>query len=89
MTKKFIIEDEAHAALQGEYAIFEDAVVELKKRMEIPWDQKPNVCPCTSWKTCGRNYEIIEYDTSSKPWKEIDRKAVLEISSKVTKWLLK
>lgn len=89
MAKIFLIEDEAHAELQGEYATFKDAVVELKRRMNIPWNQEPNICPCTSWKTCGRNYEIVEYETDKKPWKEINRTLVLAISQKMKKWLLK
>ncbi len=89
MAKIFVIEDEAHAEWQGEYATFEDVVSELKKRMNIPWDQKPNICPCISWQTCGRNYEIVEYDTEGELWKEIKRTAALEISLKGTNWLLK
>ena len=83
----FVIEDERHAEGQGEFATFEEAVAELQRRSILPWDEAPNVAPCMSWKTCGRNYEVIEYDTSSTPWREIQRHAVLEISASGTVWL--
>ena len=89
MTKLFVIEDEKHAENQGEYPSFEAAVTELQKRMTIPWDQEPNRCPCEAWETCGRTYEIVEYDTDIQPWKELNRKAILNISATETSWLLK
>ncbi|WP_445721292.1 hypothetical protein [Flavobacterium sp.] len=83
----FIIEDEIHAEPQkGEYKTFEDAFVELKKRAAIPWNEKPNRCPCTNWKDCERNYQIIEYDTTKISWKELKRKDILTISAKGVKW---
>ncbi len=90
MSSIFIIYDEAHAETQdGEYKTFEEAKTALKKRMEIPWDKDPNLAPCTEWKTCGRRYEIIEYDTSDIPWKEISSVPALNISAKEIKWSLK
>ncbi len=83
---KFFIEDESHAEWQdGEYDSFESALAELKRRAEIAWDQEPNVCPCTSWKTCNREYAILECETD--PWNEIRRVSVLEVSSKGNNWL--
>jgi len=87
MAKVFIIEDEAHGEFQWKYDTFEDAITELRKRMNIPWNQKPNICPCISRKTCSRNYEIIEYETNDKPRKEIKRTSILKISSKTVKRL--
>jgi hypothetical protein len=84
----FSIEDELHAESQGDYVTFEEAVAELKRRSLLPWNEWPNVAPCTSWKTCGRNYEIIEYDTSITPWKEIRRIPALEIRAEGIKWFL-
>jgi hypothetical protein len=83
----FVIEDESHAELQGEFPTFEGAVTELRRRSLLPWDETPNVAPCKSWKTCGRRYEVIEYDISTMPWKEVQRQAVLEISASGAKWL--
>lgn len=76
------IEDERHAEPQdGRYSSFDEAMAELKRRADLPWDEPPNVAPCASWKSCGRNYEIVEYDTSARPWKELRRVPVLEISA--------
>ena len=83
----FIIDDDIHCELQdGEYNSFDEALHELKRRSLIPWDEYPNRCPCTSWKTCERNYSIIEYDPSSIPYKEIQKVFVLTISAKGVNW---
>ena len=58
----FVIEDEAHAEPHGEFDALESAVAELRRRAEIAWDRAPNLAPCVEWKTCGRRYEIVEYD---------------------------
>ena len=83
----FVIEDEAHAEWCGQFVSYEAALQELKTRAKLPWDIEPNKCPCTSWKTCGRRYEIIEFDNlNGKPWKEISRNPILTISSKGVAW---
>src|SRR4051812_41266344 len=76
----FIIEDEIHAEQHGEYASFDQALAELRRRASMPWDQPPNAAPCMSWRTCGRKYMVIEYDASRQPWKELRREPVLSIS---------
>ena len=82
-----MIEDEQHAEPQaGEFTSLADAVAELKRRAELPWDQPPNVAPCTSWRTCRRTYEVVEYDTSVTPWKDLRRIPYLEISSAGVQW---
>ena len=84
----FAIEDEQHAEPQeGRFLSLADALAELKRRAALPWDQLPNVAPCTSWRTCGRTYEIVEYDTSARPWKELRRIPCLRISSDGVQWL--
>jgi hypothetical protein len=83
----FIIEDESHAEPQkGEFLTFGEAYRELEKRSKIPWNESPNRCPCTNWKDCERKYQIINYDTTQTPWKELQRKNVLTISAKGVKW---
>jgi hypothetical protein len=82
----FVIEDEAHAEWCGEYTTREEAVTELKVRSLVPWDQAPNVAPCTSWRTCGREYVLLEFDTGTEPWKELSRTPALSVSSAGAKW---
>jgi hypothetical protein len=82
----FLIEDEIHAEHQGQFASFDEAMVELRRRAEVPWDQLPNVAPCTNWKNCGREYVVIEYDDSHVPWKEIRRVLVVDLSASGVKW---
>jgi len=84
----FKIEDEWHAELQnGDFPSLTAAAMKLRRLAEIPWDQVPNIAPCTSWRTCGRKYEVVEYDTSVDPWRQIRRLAVLVIDSHGTRWL--
>ena len=83
---KFVIEDTTHADWHGEYSSFESALAELNKRADIPWNERPNIAPCTSWKTCGRSYEIIEYDDSKIPWIELNRSFIFEISANGIEW---
>ncbi len=84
----FVIEDERHAELQdGKFASLAEAIEELKRRAAIPWNEEPNIAPCTSWRTCGRTYEVVEYDTTSALWKQIQRQALLEVTAEGTKWL--
>jgi hypothetical protein len=82
----FVIEDEMHAEWCGQFETFAKAVAELKARSLVAWDLPPNVCPCTSWRTCGRDYSIVEYDTATRPWKELRRTPIFGISSGGIRW---
>ena len=82
-----MIEDERHAEPQrGEYPSLVAALAELRRRAEIPWDQPPNAAPCSSSHDCGRAYEVVEYDVSVHPWKELRRVAALEIDARGVRW---
>ena len=79
----FTIEDEAHCEPQdGKFQTRGEAIAELERRATIPWDVEPNRAPCTSWRTCGRRYEILEYDDAGE---YLSREPVLEISAKGVK----
>ena len=86
MPARFVIEDELHSEICGEFPSLETALAELKRFASIPWDEEPNVAPCTNWRECGRDYEIIEYEGSPGSWLQVKRVPALEISSKGTKW---
>lgn len=83
----FVIEDEAHAEWISEHVSREEALAELRNLAELPWDEPPNVCPCTSCRTCGRRYYLVEFDTSAKPWRRLEEEALLEVSAEKTAWL--
>lgn len=81
----WIIEDELHAELQeGQFLTRQDAIAELRRRAGLPWDIAPHLAPCTSWRTCGRRYELIEQDGSE----EKSRTLVLEMSASGVHWHL-
>ncbi|MEE2526932.1 hypothetical protein V0U79_11165 [Hyphobacterium sp. HN65] len=86
MATIFMIEDEWHAELHGEFKSRAAAMAELERWSEIPWDQPPNVAPCSSWESCGRCYFLAEYDTSFEPWQELSRESVLEIDAQGVRW---
>jgi hypothetical protein len=82
----FIIEDENHAEMCGEFSSFDEALTELRSRAAISWDSEPNACPCASRNTCERDYSIVEYDNAQMPWKEVKRISVLKVSIKGSFW---
>jgi hypothetical protein len=86
MSRVFVIEDERHAEDNGRFASFDAAVSELKRRAELPWDEPPNQAPCTSWRGCGREYLIYEYDDSIVPWTLVRKEPVLEVSASGVTW---
>ena len=83
----FIIEDEFHAEQIAQFASFEEAIAELRRRAKLPWDKGPNMAPCMSWQTCGREYVIIEYDDSQLPWKELRRIPAFKVSAAGVEWV--
>jgi hypothetical protein len=83
----YVIEDERHSERLGEYPALSGAVAELERLKSVPWDAAPNQAPCQNWRECGRLYEIVEYDTSDRPWKEVRRIPALEITRTVVQWL--
>jgi hypothetical protein len=85
MTRMFRIEDELHSEpVDGEFPSFELALSEVRRLAGIPWGEEPNVAPCQSWRTCGRHYEIVEYETPS--WTERERTPIVEIMSDGVEW---
>jgi hypothetical protein len=82
----FVIEDIIHGEQYGQFAKFDQALAELRQRAAVPWDQPPNLAPCTDWRTCGREYAIVEYDDSVLPWKWIQQTEVFEVTAAGVKW---
>lgn len=72
----------------GEFPTLESATAELRRLNELAWDEAPNTAPCKGWRTCGRMYEIVEYDASNEPWRVIRRLPALNVSAAQKEWLL-
>jgi hypothetical protein len=84
----FVIEDEVHAEPQeGRFQTPQEAIAELQRRASIPWNEKPNRAPCTNWLNCGRRYELVEYDDTASPGKELSRSLILDISAAGVRWI--
>lgn len=88
MSKMFVVEDEMHAEICGEFSSYEEALTEARRRAAISWNESPNRCPCTGWELCGRNYQIVEYDATDEPWTRLATTPVLRVSASETSWLL-
>lgn len=82
----FVIYDSNHADYHGEYNNIDQALHELERRAEIPWNEPPNRTPCSSWATCSRDYEVLEVDDTNLPWEELQRFRVLEVSPDGVQW---
>jgi hypothetical protein len=86
VNRRFVIEDAFHSEFIGEFDSRAEAIAELRRLSKLPWDENPNQAPCTSWRNCGREYQLIEFDTADYPWKEIDRQLAFDVSSEGVKW---
>ena len=84
---RIIIEDSIHCERIEEYESFDEAVVHLEQLANLPWDQEPNRAPCTGWRKCGREYQVIEYDDSSNPWRVVREADVLKVSASNVEWV--
>jgi len=82
----YVIEDELHSEHIGQFPTLELALAELRRLAALPWDQAPNQAPCTSWATCGRAYELIEYDSASESSRALRRIPALTVSSRGVVW---
>lgn len=86
MGRLFVIEDMTHCEWHGEFATLEAASAEMRRLAAIAWDGPPNAAPCTSWRTCGRDWILIEYEDAVDPWQEIRRSGTLRVNANGTTW---
>lgn len=83
----FVIIDDWHIEHFGGFGTLAEAHAELRRIAQIPWDEAPNVCSCMRWRTCERRYHVVEYDTSSIPWKRLSDEPFLRVSAEGICWL--
>jgi hypothetical protein len=84
----FLIEDELHCEHVGHYTRLDEAVAELRRLAELPWDEAPNQAPCMSWRTCERRYVLTEYEDRGGDWTVLSRTPALNVSAEGKTWLL-
>ena len=77
----FVVEDEFHAEWIGKFGTRDAALAELRRLFDLPWDHPDNRAPCTSWRSCGRRYALIEYDDTTDPWREISASPAFDVSA--------
>jgi hypothetical protein len=61
---RFELGDDLDDETQGHFRSRNEAIGEAARLADPPWNQPPNLTPCASWESCGRNYEVVEFDTS-------------------------
>ena len=82
----FVIADRSHSDWLKKCATLDAAWAELRRLAVAGWDQDPNRAPCQGWRSCGRDYAIIEFDTTVVPWRPLRRYEGLEISARGVVW---
>jgi hypothetical protein len=82
----FNIEDSIHCEHHVGYPTLADAVAELQRLALVPWNESPNLAPCTGWRKCGREWQIVEYDDSTIPWKRLSQETYLEVDANGVRW---
>jgi hypothetical protein len=82
----FAIDDDMHSDRLGEFATRAEAWAEVRRLAALPFDQEPNLPPCTKGAACRRAYEIVEYDDTRTPWREISRVFVVELTAAGARW---
>jgi hypothetical protein len=83
-----LIQDDRHSELQKtEYASFQEAIDELKRRTRIPSTEPPNRAPCASWRKCGREYALREFEKCDPPpWRSLRYAFVVKVSPDGVAW---
>ena len=87
-TIRFVIEDDFHAEAMGEpFGNVRDAVAELLRLGELPWDSVPNRAPCVGWDACGRDYWLIEYEGDAS-WRRRRGLFVMRMGAGGAHWIV-
>lgn len=82
MATFFIVEDLRHAEAVGSFETRSEAIDEARRLASVPWDAEPNLAPCTQWRTCGREWEVVEISNGQV----ISRFPVVTVTAKVVHW---
>jgi hypothetical protein len=73
MAVRYGIVDQIHIDyLPGQFTSLGAVVEEFHRLATVPWDQDPNLAPCTSWRTCGRIWTAGEYKVPGRGARWLD-----------------
>lgn len=78
MGRIFAVEDELHAEWMGQFSSKKDALAFLDRLRAEP-DCTENRAPCTSWRSCGRKYWLLEYEDNLPVWRMIASEPAFEV----------
>jgi hypothetical protein len=85
--RTFVVEDESHCESFARFDSMEAAVGEIRRLSKLPWDEEPNCCPCTSWRTCSREWFVAEYETVGDRTRHVRSTDVIcEVGSAGVRW---
>lgn len=88
MSLSFVLEDQAHAETVANFSDEASAIRKVRRLFATPWNEPPNLAPCMDWETCGREYDLLVYETSTSPWTLVIRRAALIVTAKGRELLL-
>ncbi len=80
---EYVIEDVSHCEIMWEYQSYKEVMERMNYLRQLWWCWE-NICPCTSYATCSREYEIIKYAGGI----QIDSVCAFEIGKTVDDWKL-
>jgi hypothetical protein len=84
--RTFAINDSIHLDQEGTYRSIDAALARLRQLARQPWDAAPNRAPCSSWESCGRDWEILEYEVETIPWQLRETIPAVSISRDAVTW---
>lgn len=78
MGLRFVVEDDFHSDTVGTFASREEALAFVRRLGSDP-EADENRPPCMSWRTCRREYHLLECDDSTLPWTLLDSRALFAL----------
>jgi hypothetical protein len=86
MASHFLIEDVNHGEIHGSFADTDSAMTELRRRSALAWDDPPNRAPCGEWRTCGREFYLLEASGTGPEFRVLRNVSVLQIRAAGVRW---
>jgi hypothetical protein len=79
MVLKFVVEDSFHSDTVATFPSRDEALAFVDRLRNDP-EVEENRAPCTSWRTCRREYYLLDYDDQGRtPWTLLTREPLFAI----------